>query len=83
MCPCHNWSHAVVARTRCGHIEKANRQSQADFECMDCGYSANADINAARNILAAGLAVLACGVDALVSTVKQEPVGKCELAPTY
>jgi IS605 OrfB family transposase len=67
----------------CGHVERANRQSQADFECMDCGYSANADINAARNILAAGLAVLACGVDALVSTVKQEPVGKRELVPTY
>jgi len=27
--------------------------------------------------------VLACGVDALVSTVKQEPVGKRELVPTY
>jgi putative transposase len=38
----------------CGYIEKANRQSQAKFECIDCGYTANADVNAARNILAAG-----------------------------
>ncbi|HCR3569533.1 TPA: transposase, partial [Proteus mirabilis] len=27
----------------------------------ECGYTANADINGARNILAAGHAVLACG----------------------
>ncbi|HEK0410841.1 TPA: transposase, partial [Proteus mirabilis] len=31
------------------------------FECLECGYTANADINGARNILAAGHAVLACG----------------------
>ncbi|HGN1986091.1 TPA: zinc ribbon domain-containing protein, partial [Proteus mirabilis] len=38
-----------------------NCQSQSQFECLECGYTANADINAARNILAAGHAVLACG----------------------
>ncbi|HCR4048758.1 TPA: zinc ribbon domain-containing protein, partial [Proteus mirabilis] len=36
-------------------------QSQSQFECLECGYTANADINGARNILAAGHAVLACG----------------------
>jgi IS605 OrfB family transposase len=36
----------------CGHCEKANRKTQADFECRHCGYSANADVNAARNIRA-------------------------------
>ncbi|HFT0289755.1 TPA: RNA-guided endonuclease InsQ/TnpB family protein, partial [Proteus mirabilis] len=45
----------------CGHTAKENRQSQSQFECLECGYTANADINAARNILAAGHAVLACG----------------------
>jgi IS605 OrfB family transposase len=34
----------------CGHCEKANRKSQAEFLCKHCGYSANADLNAARNI---------------------------------
>jgi putative transposase len=38
----------------CGHIEKANRKTQADFRCVQCGHAENADINAARNILAAG-----------------------------
>jgi putative transposase len=58
----------------CGTIDKANRQSQAKFECVSCGYQANADVNAANNILAAGYAVLACGVTVLQDrTVKQEP----------
>lgn len=42
----------------CGYTAKENRQSQAVFVCVACGYEANADINGARNILAAGHAVL-------------------------
>jgi len=42
----------------CGHTVKENRQSQTVFVCIACGYEANADINGARNILAAGHAVL-------------------------
>jgi putative transposase len=42
----------------CKHIAKDNRQTQAKFECVKCGHKANADINAARNILSAGHAVL-------------------------
>ncbi|WP_025121641.1 MULTISPECIES: RNA-guided endonuclease TnpB family protein [unclassified Serratia (in: enterobacteria)] len=58
----------------CGHTAKDNRQSQSKFECQICGYTANADINGARNILAAGHAVLACG--GMVQSgrpLKQEP----------
>ena len=42
----------------CKHIAKENRQTQAKFECVECRYVTNADFNAARNILAAGHAVL-------------------------
>lgn len=35
----------------CGHKDKASRKSQARFVCTSCGYSKNADFNAARNIL--------------------------------
>ena len=42
----------------CKHIAKENRQTQAKFECVKCRYITNADVNAARNILAAGHAVL-------------------------
>ena len=58
----------------CGHTAKENRQSQSKFECLECGYTENADINGARNILAAGHTVLACG--GMVQSgrpLKQEP----------
>ena len=38
----------------CGHCAKANRPSQAVFRCQCCGHTANADVNAAVNIAAAG-----------------------------
>ena len=43
---------------KCKHIAKENRRTQSKFECVKCGHKANADVNAARNILAAGHAVL-------------------------
>ncbi|MDN3398094.1 transposase [Psychrobacter sp. APC 3426] len=42
----------------CKHVAKENRRTQAKFECVKCSYSANADVNAAKNILSAGHAVL-------------------------
>ena len=39
----------------CGHISKENRKSQDKFVCTACGHSANADINASKNILARGI----------------------------
>ena len=47
--------------SQCQHAAKENRKSQAVFPCTACDYTANADINAARNILAAGLAVAGRG----------------------
>lgn len=43
----------------CGTVDKANRITQARFVCTACGYIANADVNAAMNIKAAGHAVFA------------------------
>ena len=47
----------------CGHVSKDNRQTQDTFCCVKCGYTENADVNAARNILRAGLARLASQVN--------------------
>ena len=39
---------------QCGFITTENRKTQAQFKCVNCGYSGNADINAALNIVALG-----------------------------
>lgn len=54
-----------LACSSCGYTAKGNRLSQAGFSCLQCGHAENADINAAKNILAAGHAVLACGAGAV------------------
>jgi putative transposase len=41
----------------CGHLEAANRCSQAVFRCLACGHQAQADVNTALNILGAGRAL--------------------------
>lgn len=38
----------------CGYTAKENRQTQADFECVECGYTENADVVGASNVLARG-----------------------------
>ncbi len=69
--PARNTSRACSA---CGHVSPDNRKSQSRFTCTNCGFEINADVNAARNILAAGLAVLACGEMAQSGhSMNQEP----------
>lgn len=58
--------------SRCGEEDKASRKTQSKYKCTSCGYEANADHNAAKNILAAGLAVTACGASKKLAA-KQEP----------
>lgn len=36
--------------SKCGDIRKVNRPTQSSFKCRNCGFSLNADLNAARNI---------------------------------
>jgi putative transposase len=67
----------------CGHVDPKSRDSQAVFRCTHCSRPAeHADVNAAKNILAAGLAVVACEDNACPSrqaeSPKQEPAGTRE-----
>jgi IS605 OrfB family transposase len=41
--------------SKCGHTEKDNRLSQAEFCCKSCGFTRNADLNAAINISRAAI----------------------------
>ena len=43
----------------CGYTAKENRQTQAVFECVECGYTGNADVVGAINILRRGQEILA------------------------
>lgn len=56
----------------CGMVDGASRKSQADFRCTACGFSANADVNAAINI-AAGHVVTARGGLPLGGPSNREP----------
>jgi IS605 OrfB family transposase len=40
--------------SRCGYVDKRNRRSQAEFSCLRCGYTANADLNAATILATRG-----------------------------
>ncbi|MEO1768088.1 RNA-guided endonuclease InsQ/TnpB family protein [Thiobacter aerophilum] len=42
----------------CGHVSAANRQTQARFACVECGFEGNADVVGAVNILSRGMQVL-------------------------
>jgi putative transposase len=45
--------------SRCGYCHRSNRRSQSLFKCRQCGYSLNADYNAAINIRDKHIASLA------------------------
>jgi putative transposase len=52
-----NPRHTSQRCSACGHVAAGNRISQAEFRCLACGHEAHADVNAAINILRAGLAL--------------------------
>jgi len=50
----------------CGHVSAENRQTQAKFACVECGFEENADVVGAINVLRAGHARFACEVSGAV-----------------
>ena len=68
--PAHHTSQTCPC---CGHVSKDNRQTQARFACVECGYENNADVVGAINVLERGHRLLACGEGALSASMKQEP----------
>lgn len=60
---------AYTSRTcnQCGHCDRANRRSQAEFRCVKCSHSANADWNAAKNIKALGHRQLSYGSESALA----------------
>lgn len=50
-----NPAHTSQRCSACGHLDAGNRRLTA-FRCLGCGHQAHADVNAALNVLRAGLA---------------------------
>ena len=87
--PAHHTSQTCPA---CGHVAKENRQTQARFVCLDCGYANNADVVGALNVLARGYRVAACGEEGSglarkrktkPASMKQEPTEVTRREVTY
>ena len=49
-----NAAHTSQTCRRCGYCEEKNRKDEK-FRCLSCGHEDHADVNAAINILRAGL----------------------------
>ena len=74
------WYPSSKTCSACGHLLAELSLSTRHWTCPGCGTRHDRDINAAKNILAAGQAVTACGADVrhsgtsrVRSAVKQEP----------
>ena len=65
----------------CGHVSAKNRKSQAVFRCRACDDTANADVNAACNILAAELAVTGRGGTPHATASKPKHSGPAKRQP--
>ena len=57
----------------CGHILDSLQLDIRSWTCPECGVVHDRDINAAKNVLAAGLAVAACGEAVRPGAVKAKP----------
>ena len=74
------WYPSSKTCSACGHLLAELSLSTRHWTCPSCGSRHDRDINAAKNILAAGLAVSACGAGVrhsgssrMRSAAKQEP----------
>src|SRR5439155_14405222 len=74
------WYPSSKTCSACGYLLASLSLSTRTWQCPSCGIRHDRDVNAAKNILAAGLAVSACGGDVrhpgsprVRSPAKQEP----------
>ena len=74
------WFPSSKRCVECGHIVEKLPLDIREWDCPNCGAHLDRDVNAAKNILAAGLAVKVCGANVRPERRKSE--GSCYEAET-
>ncbi|GAA2647887.1 RNA-guided endonuclease InsQ/TnpB family protein [Nonomuraea recticatena] len=76
------WFPSSKTCSGCGHLLATLSLSTRTWQCPSCGTRHDRDVNAAKNILAAGLAVSACGGDVRRSgSARVQSPAKQEIQP--
>lgn len=57
-----NPKHTSQRCSECGHTCRENRATQSLFECVECGHSENADLQATKNIMKLGTQLMHANV---------------------
>ena len=57
-----NPAYSSQTCSKCKHTSKENRKTQSLFECVNCGYSENADFQATLNLLQWGQTLMEANV---------------------
>lgn len=76
------WFPSTKTCSFCGTTGHVLSLADRDWTCPDCGTHHDRDVNAARNILAAGLAVSACGGTANPGVLRHSGLGPVKQEPT-
>lgn len=75
------WFPSSKRCSNCGHIVDKMPLNIRDWVCPDCGCNHDCDVNAAKNILAAGLAVSVCGATVRPEESKSRKAGAMKQKP--
>ncbi|NEP45317.1 MAG: IS200/IS605 family element transposase accessory protein TnpB [Okeania sp. SIO2H7] len=75
------WFPSSKRCSNCGHIADKMPLNIREWKCSKCGCSHDRDVNAAKNILAAGLAVSVCGATVRPEGSKSRKAGAMKQKP--
>ena len=75
------WFTSSKRCSSCGHIVDKMPLNIREWTCLECGSNHDRDVNASKNILAAGLAVAVCGATVRPEQSKSVKAGAMKQKP--
>jgi putative transposase len=75
------WFPSSKRCSSCGHIVDKMPLNIREWTCLECGFNHDRDVNASKNILAAGLAVAVCGATVRPEQSKSVKAGAMKQKP--